>query len=504
MALSRLQQVSIVEEAIEGTAETFATLFTAANSKYLIIDPSLDLSVNVFERNIKRESLTRLQSLTGTKTGSLRFTMELTGDSTASPYAAPAWGLPLRACGFRQEKLIRVPITSITGGPVPHGTSISQAGSSATGVVVGTTYDGEPYLWVAQENQLGHTATGNINAFNNSGSITAGSATVTPNGAASVQGTVSGTAITVPAGYGWYPVSYPLSKMTVGAITGSPAAGSAIYGATSKAVGILTTTITGGAQTVYYRRVSGNFSSGENVSATPSGSTIFATTSVGSQFQLPSLTMGMSKDSVREAIKSARGTVTFSGRIGEPMLMSFEFQGGLNEVSAGVPAQDAGNITGVTYSAQIPPVMLDADLKHGKTATSYSAMYGPCITSIDIAMANEIAFRECMADAAGIQETILASRTPTITIDPELVTEGTWDYLTQFTSNTGSRASLSVGSAAQNAFTFKVGGINWTGITTGDRNGIATRQLTGALNGGSQTVGASSSDNELVLVYSIV
>jgi hypothetical protein len=133
----------------------------------------------------------------------------------------------------------------------------------------------------------------------------------------------------------------------------------------------------------------------------------------------------MSKDAVREAIKAARGTVSFSGRIGEPMIMTFEFQGGLSE-NSGASSQDAGNVTGITYTSQVPPVLLDADLVHMKSGTSWANRYGPCIASIDIAMANEIGFRECMADAAGIQETVLSGRTPTISIDPELVTEGTW------------------------------------------------------------------------------
>ena len=211
----------------------------------------------------------------------------------------------------------------------------------------------------------------------------------------------------------------------------------------------------------------------------------------------------MSKDAVRESIKASRGTVSFSGRIGEPMIMSFEFQGGLNE-NSGASSQDAGNVTGVTYSAQIPPVLLDADLTHGKSGTSLLNMYGPCISQIDIAMANEIGFRECMADAAGIQETVLTARTPTISIDPELVTEGTWDFLEQFTDNTPSRATFVVGSALQNKFTFKMPGVSWTGVTTGDRNGIATRQLQGVLHGGSQSSTSTAEDNELVLIYQIL
>lgn len=513
MALSRLQQISIAQESTEATATSFASLFTAANSKYLVIDPSLDFSVNVYERNIKNSSLTRLQSLTGTKTGTVRFSMELTGDTSAT--GVPAWGLPLRACGFRQEKLTKLSISTITGGPFKHGEIVTQTTSGAKGMVVGDTYDGENTLWVAQENHLGFDpGAASVTAFTITGghSLTGGTSLATCAAPTTVAGTLTGTAYSAPAGVAWFPWSYPLSSLrtsAAGVLVGF-SAGDVFYGATSGAVGQFYYTDASGPGTatlIYYRRISGSFQNSEAIHSLPNaGGTKYADLGAAggaAQFQIPSLTMGMSKDAVRESIKASRGTVSFSGRIGEPMIMSFEFQGGLNE-NSGASSQDAGNVTGVTYSAQIPPVLLDADLTHGKSGTSFASMYGPCISQIDIAMANEIGFRECMADAAGIQETVLTARTPTISIDPELVTEGTWDFLEQFTDNTPSRATFVVGSALQNKFTFKMPGVSWTGVTTGDRNGIATRQLQGVLHGGSQSSTSTAEDNELVLIYQIL
>jgi hypothetical protein len=61
-----------------------------------------------------------------------------------------------------------------------------------------------------------------------------------------------------------------------------------------------------------------------------------------------------------------------------------------------------------------------------------------------------------------------------------------------------------VGSAVQNQFIFKMPGVSWTAVTTGDRNGIATRQLQGSLHSGAQTVSSIAADNELVIIYPIL
>lgn len=518
MALSRLQQIAILQEASEATAATYANLFVAANAKYLVIDPSLDISVNTYERNIKRGSLTRLQSLTGTKTATARFSVELAGDTTAAD--APAWGLPLRACGFRQERLVRLTIGAITGDTFPHGTFITGGTSNATGMVVGSVWNGETALYVAQENMLGHAPEATtITEFQNGETITGGGASATITAAP----TGSSTSLTraTPAGYGWFPWSYSLGTLTTtAAALSSQSVGTTLYcwrSGTSTNTGVIqiagykpsdTSVSWAGAVQgkILFRRISGWPANNNELRTAPDGGgSLVATVSAdATQFQIPTLSIGMTKDGVRQAMKAARGTVSLSGRIGEPMILNFEFQGSIN-TNSGAPYQDAGNIAGITYTSQIPPVLLDADLNQGKSSTITSgAEYGPCISQIDIAMANEIAFRECMADAAGIQETILASRAPTITIDPELVAEGSWDYLTQFYNNSTTRARFAVGGTLQNQFIMKMPGVSWTAETTGDRNGIATRQLQGVLHGGSQSSSSTAEDNELALIYRIL
>lgn len=506
MALSRLQQIVLAEEATEGTATALASLFAAANAKHLVIDPSLDYTVNVYNRNVKQDSLTPLQSLTGTKTGTARFSVELSGDTGAT--SVPSWGTPLRACGFRQEKLTKITLPTtvgtITGGPFYHGQTVNQVSSGAFGMVVGTTYDTEPTLWVAQENHLGHNPGQSITAFTTGGVISVSGGASTSVNPSAVSGTVSSASYTAPAGVAWFPWSVALASVRTNAsgVINTITAGGVFYGQTSGAIGQFyqnMSTGTASATRIYYRKISGTFQVGEVIASQLSGGTTYATLNLGSsQFQIPTLSVGMAKDGVQEAISGSRGSVTFSGRIGEPLIMTFELQGSYHSF------QDAGNVSGVTHTSQVPPVLLDADLRQGKSGTSYASEYGPCISQFDINMGSTISFKDCMASAAGVEYANLTDRQPTITIDPDLIVEGAWDYLKQFTNNTPSRASFSIGSANQNRFWIKMPGLSYTAVTTGDRNGLATRQLTANLHGGSQTVGATDSDNEMVLIYGIL
>jgi hypothetical protein len=155
MPLTRLQQLFIAEETTESTGVSAGSLYTSANSNYLPLDLSLEYDVPLFERNVRRASLTPLQGLTGIQQGTAKFQIEMTGTSAIG--TAPPFGLPLRACGFRQETLVRIAIGAVTSGPFRHGETVTQATSGATATVVQDCYTGQTDLWVTQANGLGNT-----------------------------------------------------------------------------------------------------------------------------------------------------------------------------------------------------------------------------------------------------------------------------------------------------------------------------------------------------------
>lgn len=478
MSLKRKHQLFMVEESTEATV---TTLFTAGNGSYLPIEPTIEFEAPRFERQINRDSLTALQGLSGIQTGTCRFGLELTGTSAFG--TVPQFGLPLRACGFRQEIVRKLTIGAVTNGPFRHGEQVSQATSLATGMVVADTYTGQTTLWIAQGNGLG------TGTFNGTDIITG----------ASSGATATASAFTANGGYGWWPQSLALTQITLGnALDNSIADGDTLQGATSlslwQAVGAYTTSAT----VLYLRRISGHFSASEALLNLSQSNTANASTTIAEvQFQIPSLTMGLAKDGVRESIKFSRGTFTMSGAIGEPMIINFEFKGGYSAVA------DQGNVGGVTFAQTVPPVLLDADLGLGRATApglTFALEHVPCIRAIELAMGNEVNFNECMANATGIDNTLITARKPTGSFDPDLIAEALFPWIGDFLSNTSFRARFSVGSVLGNKFLMTMPALSTVSSGTGDRNGISTRQIGFELTGGSQTISALNVENELVIV----
>lgn len=496
MSLKRLHQVFIGQELTEATAfdnsdTTTHALFTAGKGSYLVIDPTIEYELPRFQRNINRSSLTQLQGLSGIRQGTVRFGLELTGSSAFA--TVPQIGLPLRACGFRQEKLFYLTIGAVTGGPFRHGEVVNQATSLATFTVVGDTYNGQTVLWGVQENELG---TGTVSA---TGALTGASS-----GATATPSVLTGyTAGVGSAAYGWWPQSFALSYVRTnasGVVTAAISEGDLLQGVTSGSLfqAFKAYPIAAGATLIRCRRVTGHVTpTGEvfnNVTSGQAANFATATSVPEAQLEIPSLSLGIAKDGVRESIRFSRGTVSATGTIGEPMILNFEFKGGFDAIA------DQGNLSGVTFGQSVPPVLIDADLALGHSATTFAQEYVPCIRTITLAMNNDVQFVECMADSSGIFNTQITGRKPTGTIDPDLLPESVFSYMNDFLNNTAYRARFTVGSTLGNKFLMTLPALSTTGAPTGDRNGISTRQIAFEMTGGSQTVSALNTENELVII----
>ena len=496
MALSRLQQLFIKQEGIEGTLAS--GLYAAGLGNYLAIDPQMTFEVETYQRNVSRESFTPLSPLAGPVLGQCSFSLEAAAKTgTASTSTRPAFDLPLIACGFRRDLLYRIELASpytITGtGVIRHGSTLTQTTPGATFYVVGDYYSGSQYIWATK---------GAIGATNYLGNATSPDAstgwTVTGAGFTSTAVTPAQNAV------GWWPWSTPLYGMTF-TVAQTVTAGGTIVG---QGAG-------GGVATVYYavssstqaiiRRVQGSFAASEtvnlyNADGTSAGTATLAGTQTAAFSQVggigSSVSLGLSKDGIRETIAGCRGNVSISGNIGEPMILNFTFSGIKDSVT------DSGGVNGITYNDATPPVLLGTTMTIGDDGIgTVGGQKTLCASTFTMDMGSDIQYRRCMSASTGIDGIYVNGRTPTMTLDPELTQEVNFDLMANYFAANRVRMDIVAGTTAPSKFRMNFPNMAVQSVGQGDRNGLIVRDTTFALHSGSAS--SVSGDNEFVLIWDI-
>ena len=496
MALSRLQQLCLRAETVEGT---FTDPFSSTYASYLAVDPTMTFETESYSRNVARESFTPLATLNGAVLGSAAFSLEMTSRSaTYSATNTPSFDLPLLACGFRRELLHRIEITAagITGGPLLHGTKITQTTSNATVTVVGNYYTNSAvqYIWVTKGG--GYAAGTAAGLLGNATALTASTGWTTGGGNPSFTASAGTPSVTA---LGWVPTSTALYVLTAAAGQ-TLSDGVVLVGGTSGAIAVVVGYETGSSRVDYFvRRIQGTFTNGESVTPYTAGSagTPFSLAASGafaqSAVHSPALSIGLSKDGTRESLTGARGTVSISGNIGEPVIFSFNFSGIKNAVT------DAGSVSGVSFLDRTPPVLLGATMTAGDPAiTTFSGQKAFCASSFGIDMANDIQYRRCINAATGIDGIYINGRTPTATVDPEQSPELDFDWMANWFSNNSLRLDITAGTSADK-FRFKINNAAVGSVGQADRNGIIVRDISMNLNSGSSS--SVSGDNEMCIIW---
>jgi len=178
---------------------------------------------------------------------------------------------------------------------------------------------------------------------------------------------------------------------------------------------------------------------------------------------VPSITIWLYDDGAVRKLKGARGTVSFSGKVGEPIFAEFKFTG----VYDGAPA-----LAMVTPTLELspPPVMLNAAL----TIDAYAAI---CETfSVD--MGNEIQMRGSANATTGYLSAMLTDRKPTGKLDPEMVLPATYDFMGKWVAgNAGALSIGPLGSVNYNKFTISAPKCVYTKVGSGERSGLSTADL---------------------------
>lgn len=182
---------------------------------------------------------------------------------------------------------------------------------------------------------------------------------------------------------------------------------------------------------------------------------------------IPTLTIWLYEDGAVRKLRGCRGTVKFSGKVGEAVFAEFDFTG----VYDG--AATLAMIT-PTFESQVPPVLLNAAM----TIDAYAAV----LESFSIDMGNKIELRPSVNTPDGFLSALFVDRNPTGKIDPEMVLAATYDFFTKWT--TGAVAALNIGPISNgnyNKFTITAPKCVYTKISGGERVGNITADLDFAL-----------------------
>lgn len=495
MALTRLQQLFIGQEIVEGTVNS--TLFSAANGKYLAIDPQMTFEVETYTRDVARESFTPLSPIAGAQLASCSFSLEAAGKTgTPATGTRPAFDIPLIACGFQRQLLYRIEVSGsafTAGTKLAHGTIITQGTSTATLFVVGDYYTGSQYVW-ATKGEIGA-----VNYLGNAIAVTSSTSWSSPGSAVTFTAAAGTPAITA---VGWFPTSVPLYSMTFTA-SQSFAAGLLIVGQTSKAIAVSYYAVSVSTQAIV-RRISGSFQTSETVDIYQNGSIIGSATLSASALTAfiqaigigAATSIGLSKDGVRESMKGCRGSVSLSGNIGEPLLFNFNFQGIKDAVL------DEGSVAGITYNDLTPPVLLNTTMTIGDDGiTSSTGQKTVCASTFNIDFANDNQYRRCMSAATGVDGIYTNGRTPTMTMDPEQSPEVDFDFMANYFASNNLRMDIVAGSSTANKFRLKLNNMALQSIGQGDRNGLIIRDVSFALHSGSAS--SVAGDNEFAIIWDI-
>ncbi|WP_298434582.1 hypothetical protein [Geobacter sp.] len=193
----------------------------------------------------------------------------------------------------------------------------------------------------------------------------------------------------------------------------------------------------------------------ETLVTTPSAETVtYAPASTG----LPSLTIGLYSDGVIKKIAGARGTVKFTGNVGEQIWAEFDFLGAYI-------APVAGAMLSPTFPSHLPPRLTGANFTVGA--------FSPTLKSFEIDMGNKLAPRENMNSASGYKSFMLSDRDPRGKFDPEMEAIATHDWYGRWLAGTSGALNIgAIGSAQYNKVQITAPKLAYVKVAEGDREGI--------------------------------
>ena len=195
------------------------------------------------------------------------------------------------------------------------------------------------------------------------------------------------------------------------------------------------------------------------------GETVVASTSVtykpiSALATIPTLTMAVYVDGVREQIRGARGNRKYTGKNGEPGMYEYEFIGiydGVTDVALPTPA-------GVETT--VPVALL--------TAQFSIAAFSAFASQVTFDLGNTLEPRPDINKAEGYISTLLTDREVKGSFDPEMELVATHDFYGRWLAGTTGVMTWRYTGSAGNILVISAPVCQYTKIAPANRNGIAT------------------------------
>jgi len=487
--LTQRKQLGLKIEAVEGTPETITS-----SELVTVLSPNPTINLNNVRRPVLRGTFSKLASLTGIQDAALSYQQEFAGNLAGDPTIAPAIGVSMKACGFREVDLYAVEIASFTGDRVVVGdilTGDNNASGTDTVRVMATmkkdTFDD------AGGDKNTHA---DILFFEQlTGALTSSDTSLTclnPNLAVGVSHSLAAPVLGLSSqtptrvGTAYVPTSQKILRAT-GAITGTFTVGENVFQ-------LIDTTSAATALDVAYGRVVATGGSGgsayvdiqtydssfpfaieaappADITGVDSGATQ-ATTAV-ELVQGQSLTAKFFEDGISKTFAGCRGSNTFNLPTGGFPTMDVNLQGAYNAV-----ADEANLSTGGATQAAVP-TFLGTEFRVNRT-------WLPCASQITIDMGQTLVRRTCQNNAAGLEGFIITDRTPTLTMDPEQVQEIVSGAYTKAKNATTFDMQLRFGNftsgSGVDAWLISMDVCQYEALNAGDRDGLITYDATVQIN----------------------
>ncbi len=196
---------------------------------------------------------------------------------------------------------------------------------------------------------------------------------------------------------------------------------------------------------------------------------------------VPSLTIAAYVDGTIRVITGARGTVKFSGNVGEQLFAEFDFMGAYNAV-----------IDGTILNPSLP--MLDPPRLTGAQFTI--GAFAPVLKTVSIDMGNKLAPREDMNSTSGYKSFMITDRDPSGSFDPEMELVATHDWYGRWKAGTSGALSIgAIGASQYNKVKLTGPTLVYTKVAEAEREGLEVANTDFQLAMG-------TGDDELVIEFS--